>query len=285
MRMMLGGALAAGLLLIVSPWLWSRSRTRRPPRLRRALRVRLAQAGLAGLPVRGLAAVSLLAAIAAWGAALAVTGVAAFAAIAGVLALVAPAMVVITRAAAARRAARTAWPDLLDHLIASVRSGIPLAEALSGLAVPSPPAFREAFTAFGAAYRSTGNFGLCIDQLEDRLADPVADRLLETLRMAREVGGAELPGVLRALAASLRADAAVRSEIEARQSWVRGAAKLGVAAPWIVLVLLSTRAEAAAAYASPAGIALLIGGLAVSVVAYRLMLAAGRLPEERRWFR
>ncbi|MEO7121800.1 MAG: type II secretion system protein F, partial [Lacisediminihabitans sp.] len=88
----------------------------------------------------------------------------------------------------------------------------------------------------------------------------------------------------RNLAAYLRQDAAIRSELEARQSWVRNAAKLGVAAPWVILMLLATRPEAAAAYNTPAGVILIVGGLLVSVIAYRLMLSLGRMPEERRWF-
>jgi tight adherence protein B len=51
-----------------------------------------------------------------------------------------------------------------------------------------------------------------------------------------------------------------------------------------VLLLLSTRPEAAVAYNSPGGAALIIGGLVLSVVAYRVMLAIARIPEERRWF-
>jgi tight adherence protein B len=38
------------------------------------------------------------------------------------------------------------------------------------------------------------------------------------------------------------------------------------------------------AYNSPAGVTLLVVGFAVTVVAYRIMIAVGRLPEERRWF-
>ena len=91
--------------------------------------------------------------------------------------------------------------------------------------------------------------------------------------------------MLRSLAQYLRSDASVRGEVEARQSWVRNAARLGVAAPWIVLLLLGTRPEAAAAYNSPTGAALIVGGLLATLVAYRLMLALGRLPEEGRWFR
>jgi tight adherence protein B len=82
----------------------------------------------------------------------------------------------------------------------------------------------------------------------------------------------------------LRQEAAIRSEVAARQSWVVNAARLGVAAPWLVLLLLATRPEAARAYNSPAGAALVIIGLVVSVVAYRVMVRIGRLPEEPRWF-
>ncbi|HET6300966.1 MAG TPA: type II secretion protein F, partial [Microbacterium sp.] len=32
------------------------------------------------------------------------------------------------------------------------------------------------------------------------------------------------------------------------------------------------------------GVALILGGAIVSVVAYRLMIRLGRLPEPRRWF-
>jgi tight adherence protein B len=102
--------------------------------------------------------------------------------------------------------------------------------------------------------------------------------------MAREVGGSDLTVVLRNLASWLRQDAALRSEVEARQSWIVNAARLGVAAPWLILVLLTSRPEAAAAYNTPAGVGVILGGLVLSVVAYRVMVVLGRLPEERRWF-
>ena len=57
-----------------------------------------------------------------------------------------------------------------------------------------------------------------------------------------------------------------------------------MAAPWVVLVLLSFRAETAAAYNSPAGLTLIVCGLALSVVSYRLMIALGRTPSARRVF-
>src|SRR4051794_12896272 len=218
MRIALGIALAAGLLLVTSPWLWPRrERERRPSSP--LLADRMARAGLAGVPLRTLVAVSALAAAALGGLALAVTSVPGLGLAGAVAGAIAPYAFVASRAGAARHAARAVWPDLIDHLVAALRSGVPMPDAVAGLSATAPAAFRDAFSAFGTAYRSTGNFDLCVDRLKERLADPVADRLLETLRMAREVGGTELPAVLRALGGNLRLEAAARGELEARQSW------------------------------------------------------------------
>jgi tight adherence protein B len=176
------------------------------------------------------------------------------------------------------------WPDVVDHLVSGVRSGLALPDSVVTLAHSGPTATRESFAAFERDYRATGNFGLCLDTLKASLADPVADRILETLRMSREVGGSELTTVLRNLASYLRQEVAIRSEVQARQSWVVNAARLGVAAPWLILLLLASRPEAAAAYNTPAGVLLILGGLVVTVIAYRVMIALGRIPEERRWF-
>jgi tight adherence protein B len=47
---------------------------------------------------------------------------------------------------------------------------------------------------------------------------------------------------------------------------------------------LASRPEAALAYNTPQGTLLILVGLGVTIVAYRIMLGIGRLPEERRWF-
>jgi len=73
--------------------------------------------------------------------------------------------------------------------------------------------------------------------------------------------------------------------VVSRQSWIRSAARLGVAAPWLLLLVLASRHETIVAYDSPAGTTLIIAGIAVSIVAYQAMVTLGRLPEERRWFR
>ena len=280
-----GLVLGVGALLAASPFLWPATTEPRPSLSLAPVRARLVQAGLGRVTPLTFVVVSLLLGVVGGAVVFALVPVTALAAAAAVVALVVPSVLVTVRARARRRATRVVWPDVVDHLVSAVRSGLALPDSVVTLARAGPPVTRAAFAEFEAEYRATGNFSLCVGQLKDRLADPVADRILETLRMSREVGGSELTTVLRNLAAYLRQEAAIRSEVEARQSWVMNAARLGVAAPWIVLLLLASRPEAAAAYNTAAGAALVIIGLVVSVVAYRIMVAVGRIPDERRWFR
>jgi tight adherence protein B len=189
----------------------------------------------------------------------------------------------VKRLAARRRAdLREVWPEVVDNLASAVRAGLSLPEALAALALRGPEVLRRPFARFAADYRSTGRFGTCLDRLKAELADPVGDRIVETLRVAREVGGSDLGRVLRTLATFLREDARARAELETRQGWVVQAARLAVAAPWVVLLLLSTQSTTLAAYDSAPGTAILVGGAVVCLVAYRLMLRIGRLPQDVR---
>ncbi|SDO08226.1 tight adherence protein B [Cryobacterium flavum] len=284
MTLVLGCLLGSGLVLVLAPFLWPAGSTPKRAGVGERMRVRLVQGGLRSVPVPAFLALSAIAGVASAALVHGIFAVLALSAVAGLVGLLLPWLIVSWRAAARRRANRTVWPDVVDHLVSALRSGLALPDSVSSLAQAGPPATRTAFAQFEREYRATGNFTYCVDELKRSLADPVADRILETLRMAREVGGSDLTLVLRSLAAWLRQDAAVRLEVEARQSWVVNAARLGVAAPWIILVLLASRPEAAIAYNSPAGIVVIASGLALSVIAYRVMIALGRLPEERRWF-
>ena len=143
---------------------------------------------------------------------------------------------------------RDLWPEVVDNLASGVRAGLSLPEALTQLGVRGPEELRRPFARFGEDYRATGRFDDCLDRLKAALADPVGDRIVESLRMAREVGGTDLGRLLRTLSAFLREDARTRAELETRQGWTVNAARLAVAAPWIVLALLSLRPEAVDAY-------------------------------------
>lgn len=201
------------------------------------------------------------------------------------IAAAAPLSLVRMRARDRRNKLRDLWPDAVDNISSGVRAGLALPEALSQLSTRGPAELRPAFASFAEDYRATGRFHDCLDRLKERLSDPVADRLIESLRLAREVGGSDLGRLLRTLSVFLREDARTRAELETRQGWTINAARLAVAAPWVVLAMLALRGESLAAYSRPAGWAILAVGAAVCLVAYRLMIRIGRLPEEERVLR
>ena len=201
------------------------------------------------------------------------------------MAVGAPGLLVHARARRRRRALRSVWPDVIDDLVSGIRAGMSLPEAVMSLADRGPEEVRPEFARFAQDYRATGRFSDSLDALKAHLADPVADRIVEALRLTQQVGGTDLGRLLRTLAQMLREDLRTRGELEARQSWTVNGARLAVAAPWLVLLLLSTRGETASAYNTSAGVLVLATGAGLSVLAYWLMVRLGQLPEERRVLR
>lgn len=193
-----------------------------------------------------------------------------------------PVAVVSGRARRRQRELAEVWPEAVDNLTSAVRAGMSLPDALAGLAVRGPVPLRAAFDQFALDYQVTGRFGESLDRLKERLADPVGDRVVEGLRVAREVGGGELGRLLRNLSTYLREDLRTRSEMESRQAWTVNGARLAVASPWLVLLLMSLQHDVIRRYASPVGVVVLVVGAVVCLVAYRLMMRIGRLPVERR---
>jgi tight adherence protein B len=284
MGALVGLLLGLGLLLVAqaagSPGVSAApsARVRRTP----WLRDRLDRAGLGDLSVARLLATCVGAGIAAAVVVLVLTASPvvslAFAALAAAL----PLATVGRRAARRRASLAAAWPDAVDDLASAVRAGLSLPDAVAALSERGPSALREPFARFAADYRVTGSFGVCLDRLKADLGDPVGDRVVEALRLARDVGGTELGRLLRTLSAVLREDARTRGELLARQSWAVNAARIAAAAPWATLLLLSLRPGALAAYDSAGGVVVLALAAGTSATAYVLMLRIGRLPTDER---
>ena len=282
MGTVLGLGVGVGLLLV---WLAVTSPPREQPvEPRRPGRVRdlLDRAGLSGTTVGGVWTVCAISALVVFVAIQVVSRTATVALAFGLMAGYLPLAMLAGRARRRQRELAEVWPEAVDNLASAVRAGLSLPEALTQLGHRGPEPLRAPFLAFGADYQVTGRFGDSLDRLKTRLADPVGDRVVEGLRIAREVGGGELGSLLRNLSGFLREDARTRSELESRQAWTVNGARLAVAAPWLVLLMLCFQREVIARYASPAGVVVLAGGALLCLVAYRTMVRIGRLPTERR---
>ncbi|HJU97690.1 MAG TPA: type II secretion system F family protein [Jiangellaceae bacterium] len=285
MGALVGLMLGVGLLLVWQSFTVPVGRRRDRPRGRDRLADLIAEAGIEAVTSRQLlvscagagafVALAFLVASRTWPVALAF----------GVFAAYAPVALVRFRARQRRNELRELWPDAVDNLASAVRAGLSLPEALTQLGVRGPEPLRRPFQRFGEDYRATGRFSQCLDLLKERLADPTGDRICESLRIAREVGGSDLGRLLRTLSSFLRDDARTRAELETRQSWVVNSARLAVAAPWILLGLFSVRTESIRAFNAPSGWVVLAVGGVLCLIAYRLMLRLGRLPVEGRVLR
>jgi tight adherence protein B len=281
----LGLVLGIGLLLI-----W-RSGPRRPeraiarPSVNHRVGALLAEAGCGAVAPQQLYAVSTTFAVITFVVVAGVSRAASIAVAFAVFAGYAPLALVKHRKRQRTSELREVWPDVVDNLASAVRAGMALPEAVSQIAVRGPAPLRPAFAEFAADYRATGRFGDCLDRLKVALADSTGDRIVESLRVAREVGGTDLGRLLRTLSIFLRDDLRTRAELETRQGWTVGAARLALAAPWIILAMLALRPQTVAAYDSAAGVVVLLGGAAASVVAYRVMLRIAALPVEERVLR
>jgi tight adherence protein B len=281
MGALVGLGLGCGLLLV-----WSAFALPRAPKTPTGTSGRvaplLARAGLAGIPVRGFVVLCVACGLLVFLVLLVVSGTPPVALAFGSMAAWLPVAIVSGRARRRQRELADVWPEAVDNLASAVRAGLSLPEALAGLATRGPDALRPAFRAFASDYQTTGRFSDSLDRLKEALADPVGDRVVEGLRVAREVGGGELGRLLRNLSSYLRDDQRTRSELESRQAWTVNGARLAVAAPWLVLFMLCFQPDVIGRYSSPGGVLVLAGGAASCLVAYRLMLRVGRLPVERR---
>lgn len=281
MGALIGLGVGLGLLLIWSAFAVPR-RPRQGPKPPSRLDLLLERAGLGHLSANSFLLLCAVLAVAAFLAVQVATRTPPVAVTAAVLAGWLPVVIVQSRARRRQREYAEVWPEAVDHLASAVRAGLGLPEALAGLAVRGPEALQPAFAQFALDYQVSGRFGDCLDRLKARLADPIGDRVVEGLRVAREVGGGELGRLLRNLSAYLRDEARTRSELEVRQAWAVNGARLAVAAPWVVLGFMSFDPEMIRRFASAGGTLVLAIGAAGCVVAYRIMMRIGRLPTERR---
>lgn len=177
------------------------------------------------------------------------------------------------------------WPEIIDHIISGLRSGMSLAETLIGLSERGPVTTRATFRECELVLRDSGDFNKVFSIIKDRFHDALADQVCEVLNFARGTGSRDTAITLRTLGDFIRSDIALRSEIRSKHGWIKNSALIAAAAPWILLLILSTQANTIKAFSTSSGVTVLIIGVGMSVIAYLWMGRAGKLPEVPRIFK
>lgn len=176
------------------------------------------------------------------------------------------------------------WPEVIDSIYSAISSGLSIPDAIDDLALRGPLRLRASFLRLSTRLDTGWSFDSALDELKSELGEAHADRLCEVLRLASALGSDSLARTLKRQAQDLRQEFSVIGQIEAKQGWVLGTAKIATAAPWIVVAMLSIRAENAHAYNSIPGATTLLFGFLVSLFAYRLVQTLGSLPSVPRVF-
>lgn len=214
-----------------------------------------------------------------------VTGSASIAGAIACLSAAIPFMINKQRAEARIRNRDLAWPEAIDSLVSALQSGMPIADSLIGLASRGPVVLQESFMRIRLALIAGALFEEVLLREKEILDSAISDQVFETLILAKGFGGKDSNNALRLLAEFIREDLGVVEEIRTKFGWIRNSAALATAAPWILLILLSTQSSTVAAFATSAGIQILSLGVVMTGIAYLWMERVGSLPQMARALR
>ena len=166
------------------------------------------------------------------------------------------------------------WPATFEYLASTLRSGMSIPHALAALAERGSEEMRAIF----AMVRRDLAVGLPLEAATYSLKeDPHGNRLREILLLAREIGVEHLPESLLISSRFIRRDIEVKEEVRVRQGWVRNGARLGLCAPWIILLLLLTRASTRATMFTASGLTVILIGAGACVIASWWMRRAAKI--------
>ncbi len=185
------------------------------------------------------------------------------------------------RAQVRRVREREAWPAFVESVISSIAAGSSRVEALELAVARAPSNLQRGLQPFEDTLKRR-RLADALHELRASFENAQVDEFVQILTLNEKFGGAGLVGVLKTYAKSCRAWNAAEAQVRSKNLASLTVAKLGVAAPWILLALLLGRPESATSFENSAGIAILLGGLVICVCAFSLIVLLGRQREEVR---
>jgi len=174
------------------------------------------------------------------------------------------------------------WPEILDSLHSAASSGFGIVDSLEQVARSGPSRIQPIFRELVDRIDSGTGLDQSLDWFKSQFGQLQADRLVELIRIVHRSGGVGYLDSLREQALRTRSEIALWGELDSKQGWVTGTAKLAIAAPWIIVATLAARSENVEIYNTTEGTGVLVAGLLVSLIAYRLVGFMGSLSKPSR---
>jgi len=176
---------------------------------------------------------------------------------------------------------REAWPAFVESVVSGLSAGLSRIEAVELAIQASPEVLVRPLSSFRMKLNDS-RLRDALPTLKESMADSFVDEFAELFRLNELLGGVGLAPVLREHAKRCRTTNISNSQVRVKSSATMSMARLSVSAPWILLALLLSRPESEASFSSPQGLGVLLFGLLVCFLAYRLIGALGRPKAEVR---
>lgn len=177
-----------------------------------------------------------------------------------------------------------AWAQFEELYISALQSGISPSEGFSHAADFGRLEFQDELSLLTSDLDRGMRLEEALRAFGKKLGLAYSDLFIEIVILAHETGGQNLIRALQEHADSVRDDEAAKGSVLARTGAILNVAKLGLLAPWVLIAVLSGNQGNREAYATIEGQLLLVGGFAVSLLAFRLVALAGALPKIPRVF-
>ncbi|MGY6500314.1 MAG: type II secretion system F family protein [Acidimicrobiales bacterium] len=254
-------------------------------RWRQRLRTWMVQAGLDDVrPVEFVATVGLLGVVGA------VVGLVLFAgpvpaATLGAFSAATPLASYRVRRDVRRARSQDAWPRMIEEMrLRTGALGRSIPQALFEVGARGPAELRPAFEAGHREWLLTTDFERTIGVLKERLADPTADIVCETLLVAHQLGGSDLGRRLTALADDRMLDLQGRKDARAKQAGARLARRFVVLVPLGMAIVGLQVGEGRTAYATSHGQVVVLVALTMIAACWMWAGRIMRLPDAARVF-
>jgi len=201
----------------------------------------------------------------------------------GLLAAAIPLAIDTARRRRNREAVAESWPDFLALMSGRISAGATLPDAFIAAARRAPDRLASGIQGVEESVMFGDGFAPALERLKTQLDDPTSDRILTTLEFAHRSGGHRVGAVVASLGASISDELRLRRAHTAALTEQRLTAAVALAAPWILLTLtISTNPQAASAYRSATGTAVIIAGFVLTTLGFAAARRSARLSQAPR---
>lgn len=163
------------------------------------------------------------------------------------------------------------WPQFCDDLSAGIRAGQSLSQATWQASESLPIFLQASFSQSRRRWEQGTAFANSLHDLSLEFKSISFSRIVHLINTAQNQNATAVAALLNEFAQNLRSDIALVNEIAGKQAVTRVSAKVAALAPFVVLLLTSSRSTVRNAYLTPTGLLVIAGTLSVTYFSYLMM--------------